>query len=122
MMVVVVTVSLAMFPAGVGELLCLSGDGLNQLIFENRSAPLGVYAACARRYSLGYCQGEYNTGGRGAAGQDPTPRRGVGGGGSTDPKMVVTMGSVGARGAGDFFSGIRQGEIFLFYPLCLYSK
>ena len=33
-----------------------------------------------------------------------------------------TMCFVGARGAGDFVLGIRQGEIFLFDPMCLYSK
>ena len=33
-----------------------------------------------------------------------------------------TMGFVGARDAGDFLLGIRQGEIFLFGPMCLYSK
>ena len=32
------------------------------------------------------------------------------------------MGFVGAGGAGDFVLGIRQGEIFLFDPMCLYSK
>ena len=32
------------------------------------------------------------------------------------------MGFVGARGAGYFVLGIRQGEIFLFDPMCLYSK
>ena len=53
-------------------------------------------------------------------GQEPTPK----GGGdppSTDPKMVVqNNGLVGARGAGDFVLGIRQGEIFLFDPMCLF--
>ena len=32
------------------------------------------------------------------------------------------MGFVGATGAGDFFLGRRQGEIFLFDPMCLCSK
>ena len=36
------------------------------------------------------------------------------------PKWLYrTMGFVGA---GDFVLGIRQGEIFLFDPMCLYSK
>ena len=67
-----------------------------------------------------------------APGQDPTPR----GGGvppplmepdgmshrgppppCTDPKMVVqNIGFCGARGAGDFVLGIRQGEIFFVRP------
>ena len=37
------------------------------------------------------------------------------------PKWYGTMGFVGA-GAGDFVLGIWQGEIFLFDPMCLYSK
>ena len=39
------------------------------------------------------------------------------------PKLSYgTMCFVGARGAGDFVLGIGQGEIFLFDPMCLYSK
>ena len=39
------------------------------------------------------------------------------------PKWLYrTMGFVGAGGAGDFVLGIRQGEIFLFDPMCLNSK
>ena len=39
------------------------------------------------------------------------------------PKWLYrTMGFVGARGAGDFVLGIWQGKIFLFEPMCLYSK
>ena len=45
------------------------------------------------------------------------------GGGSTDLKMVVwSMDFVGARGAGDFVPGIRQGGLFLFYLMCLCSE
>ena len=36
--------------------------------------------------------------------------------------LYRTMGFVRARGAGDFVLGIRQGEIFWFEPMCLYSK
>ena len=32
------------------------------------------------------------------------------------------MGFVGTKGAGDFVLGKRQGEIFLFDPMCLFSK
>ena len=39
---------------------------------------------------------------------------------STDPKMVVR--NMGFVGAGVFVLGVRQGEIFLFGPMCLYSK
>ena len=39
------------------------------------------------------------------------------------PKWLYrTMGFVGAGGARDFVLGIGQGEIFLFDPMCLYSK
>ena len=48
---------------------------------------------------------------------------GGGGGALQTPKWLYgTMGFVGARGAGDFVSGIRQGEIYLFDPMGLYSK
>ena len=51
------------------------------------------------------------------------PQRG--GGGAPPPPLQTpkwlhrTMGFVGA---GDFVLGIQQGEIFLFDPMCLYSK
>ena len=57
-----------------------------------------------------------------APGQDPTPKP------PPPPPppplqppkwLYRTMGFVGA---GDFVLGIRQGEIFLFDPMCLYSK
>ena len=56
-------------------------------------------------------------------GRDPTPKEGGGGGGggSTDPK-IVARNNVLSGGAGDFVLGIRQGETFLFDPMCLYSK
>ena len=39
------------------------------------------------------------------------------------PKWLYrTMRLVGARGASDFVLGIRQGEFFLFDPMCLNSK
>ena len=39
---------------------------------------------------------------------------------SMDIKMVVwVMGSVGATGAGVFVLGIRQGEPFFFFTLCV---
>ena len=45
------------------------------------------------------------------------------GGALQNPKWLYgTMGFVGARGAGDFVLGIRQGEILLFDPTCLNSK
>ena len=51
------------------------------------------------------------------------PQRGVGGGALQTPKLSYrTMGFVGAGCTGDFVLGIRQGEIFLFDPMCLYSK
>ena len=57
---------------------------------------------------------------------EPDPK---GGGRGTPPPplqtpkwLYRTLGSVGARGAGDFVLGIRQGEIFLFDLMCLYSK
>ena len=57
----------------------------------------------------------------GAPGRDPTPKEG---GGtpppSTDPKL--SHGTMCFVGAGDFVLGIRQGEFFLFDPMCLYSK
>ena len=58
-------------------------------------------------------------------GRDPTPK---GGGGDPPPPLRTpklsygTMCFVSARGAGDFVLGIGQGEIFLFDPMCLYSK
>ena len=60
--------------------------------------------------------------GRSWSGPDPK-----GGGGRTPPLRTPklsygTMCFVGAGGAGDFVLGIRQGEIFLFNPVCLYSK
>ena len=36
--------------------------------------------------------------------------------------LYGSMGYVGTGGAGDFVLGIRQGEFFLCYPMCLYSK
>ena len=60
----------------------------------------------------------------GAPGQDPTPK----GGGGTPPPLRTpklshgTRCFVGAGGAGDFVLGIRQGEFFLFHPMCLSSK
>ena len=61
----------------------------------------------------------------GAPGQDPTPK---GGGGGPPPPLRTpklshgTRCFVGAGGAGDFVLGIRQGEFFLFHPMCLSSK
>ena len=56
-------------------------------------------------------------------GQDLTPKRGGYPPPLQNPKWLYrTMGFVGARGAGDFVLGIRQGEIFLFDPMCPYSK
>ena len=55
-------------------------------------------------------------------GQDPTPKGGGGGLYRPQKWLYRTMGFVGARGAGDFVLGIRQGGIFLFDPMCLYSK
>ena len=40
----------------------------------------------------------------------------------TSKWLYGSMDFVGTRGAGDFILGIRQGGIFLFYPMCLYSK
>ena len=40
----------------------------------------------------------------------------------TSKWLSRTMGFVGTGGAGDFVLGIWQGEIFLFNPVCLYSK
>ena len=52
---------------------------------------------------------------RGGGGTPPPPLR--------TPKLSYgTMCFVGAGGAGDFVLGIGQGEIFLFDPMCLYSK
>ena len=57
-------------------------------------------------------------GGRSWSGPDPK-----GGGGVQTPKWLYrTMGFMGATGAGVFVLGIRQGEIFLFNPMCLYSN
>ena len=55
-------------------------------------------------------------------GQDPTPKGGGGGALQTPKWLYRTMGFVGAGGTGDFVLGIWQGEIFLFDPMCLYSK
>ena len=58
-------------------------------------------------------------------GRDPTPKEGGGGGPPPlqTPKLSYgTMCFVGAGGAGYFVLGIGQGEIFLFHPMCLYSK
>ena len=61
-------------------------------------------------------------GGRSWSGPDPK------GGGDPPPPLRTpklshgTRCFVGARGAGDFVLGIRQGEFFLFHPMCLYSK
>ena len=60
-------------------------------------------------------------GGRSWSGPDPK-------GGGTPPPLrnpKLSHGTrcfVGAGGAGDFVSGLRQGEFFLFHPMCLYSK
>ena len=55
-------------------------------------------------------------------GQDPTPK----GGGVPPPPPLQTpkwlYRTMGFVGAGDFDLGIWQGEIFLFDPMCLYSK
>ena len=59
-------------------------------------------------------------------GRDPTPKGG--GGGHPPPTLRTpklshgTVCFVGAGGAADFVSGIRRGGIFLFHPMCLYSK
>ena len=50
------------------------------------------------------------------------PQRGGVGALQTPKWLYRTMDFVGARGTGDFVLGIRQGEIFLFDPMCLYSK
>ena len=55
-------------------------------------------------------------------GRDPTPKGGGGGVLQTPKLSHGTMCFVGATGAGDFVLGIRQGEFFLFDPMCLYSK
>ena len=56
-------------------------------------------------------------------GRDPTPKGGPPPPPLRTPKLSYgTMCFVGARGAGDFVLGIGQGEIFLFDPMCLYSK
>ena len=58
-------------------------------------------------------------------GRHPTPK---GGGGGTPPPLRTpklshrTVCFVGAGGAADFVFGIRRGGIFLFHPMCLYSK
>ena len=58
-------------------------------------------------------------------GRDPTPK---GGGGAPPPPLRTpklshgTVCFVGARGAANFVLGIRRGGIFLFHPMCLYSK
>ena len=51
--------------------------------------------------------------------QDLTPKGG-GGGALRTPKL--SHGTMCFVGAGDFVLGIRQGEIFLFDPMCLCSK
>ena len=48
------------------------------------------------------------------------PQKGGGGGALQTPKWLY--GTMGFVGAGDFVLGIWQGEIFLFDPVCLYSK
>ena len=60
-------------------------------------------------------------GGRSWSGPDPK------GGGGPPPLRTPKLSHgtrcfVGAGGAGDFVLGIRQGEFFLFHPMCLYSK
>ena len=67
---------------------------------------------------------QYVTSTGGGHGRDPTPK---GGGGGTPPlrtpkSLYGTMCFVGAGGTRDFVLGIGQGEIFLFDPMCLYSK
>ena len=60
---------------------------------------------------------------RGRSRSGPDPKGGGGGGALRTPKLLQgTMCFVGAKGAGDFVLGIRQGEIFLFDPMCLCSK
>ena len=56
---------------------------------------------------------------RSLSGPDP---KGGGGALQTPKWLSGTMGFVGARGAGEFVLGIRQGDNFLFDPMCLYSK
>ena len=64
-------------------------------------------------------------GGRPWPGPDP---KGGGGGGHPPPPLRTpklshgTVCFVGAGGAADFVLGIRRGGIFLFDPMCLYSK
>ena len=65
-----------------------------------------------------------NHGGRSWSGPDP---KGGGGGGGPPPLRTPKLSHgtrcfVGAGGAGDFVLGIRQGEFFLFHPMCLSSK
>ena len=56
-------------------------------------------------------------GGRSWSGPDP---KGGGGGPLQTPKWLYR--TIGFVGAGDFVLGIWQGEIFVFDPMCLYSK
>ena len=58
----------------------------------------------------------------------PGPDPKGGGGGAPPPPLRTpklshgTVCFVGAGGAADFVLGIRRGGIFLFHPMCLYSK
>ena len=73
---------------------------------------------CERRKQGGWVH-------RGGCRLGPNPK---GGGWGTPPPLYRplwlywSMEFVGAGGAGDFVLGTWQGEIFLFYPMCLYSK
>ena len=92
--------------------------------------PNGVSTKCHRMKGGGVCcacmaQGCAGAAPRGALLVGTRPQRG---GGTPPPPLRTpklshgTMCFVGAGGAGDFVLGIRQGEFFLFGPMCLYSK
>ena len=94
------------------KVICLS---LIQSILQSLQQARSLW--CGARHVL------TKHGGRSRSG--PDPKRGGGGGDPPlrTPKLSYgTMCFVGARGAGAFVLGIGQGEIFLFDPMCLYSK
>ena len=68
-----------------------------------------------RRWARGLALAGTRPQGGGGGGHPPPPLR--------TPKLSHgTVCFVGAGGAADFVLGIRRGVIFLFHPMCLYSK
>ena len=85
-----------------------------------KSQPYRQYIMQTWAFQIALVKGFPNIPTGGAPGKDPTPKGGGGGGALRTPKL--SHGTMCFVGAGDFVLGIRQGEFFLFHPMCLYSK